>query len=387
MSALLNVLLGLLGLGVLVGSASNREETEVEEETVEDPIEEPPAKDEVPSEEEEEEDVAGPVDDEFPDLPDRDYDIGWGGLNAQEQYMLELVNRARMDPEGEEDRTGEDVDSGVSTSPKQALAVDPILSRAAELHSDDMLDQDYFAHKNLDNESPTDRADDLGYDYGVWENISARWTSAESVSDQEGWVYASHWGLWESDGHQYGMLQASHTVVGIGIEWGEDWDYPSYTANTAMTATQNFANDHETYLTGVVIDDTDDDEFYDIGEGQGDVQITIWNDENTYATSTWDAGGYSVAVESGTYNVRFEGGDLDGVYETTVTVGDENEKLDVFEDTHAVAPLVAAQEVEDDNPVMALFLAADDAAEALEEAARVMDTEDEPQNDDFWAMF
>ncbi|CAN0591202.1 unnamed protein product, partial [Ectocarpus sp. 12 AP-2014] len=71
--------------------------------------------------------------------------------------------------------------------------------------------------------------------------------------------------------------------------------------------------------------------FYDIGEGQGDVRITAYNDEASYATSTWDSGGYTLALPAGTYNVVFEGGDLDAPYETEVTIGNENVKLDVLD--------------------------------------------------------
>ncbi|WP_298837645.1 CAP domain-containing protein [uncultured Roseobacter sp.] len=324
-----------------------------------------------------------------PDLPDSAYDLNWVGLTAQEQYMLELVNRARLDPEAEAERTGDAVDSGVSSTPKQALAVDPILSAAADNHSADMLARDFFAHTNPDGDSPTDRARDEDWDGGgVWENISARWTSAPSVSDEQGWVAASHAGLWESDGHQFGMLQATHTVVGIGVDWGE-WAYPGTTFPTAMLVTEKFANDGQTYLTGVVIDDVDGDEFYDIGEGQGGVQITAWTDENVYATSTWDSGGYSLALDAGTYSVRFEGGDLETAFETTVTIGGQNEKLDVFEnDLTGVATAMAETKssVPEEDPVAELFLSADASLYAIERAAQAADDQTEEEPDDTWAF-
>ncbi|MDJ0638183.1 MAG: hypothetical protein QNJ20_05060, partial [Paracoccaceae bacterium] len=98
----------------------------------------------------------------------------------------------------------------------------------------------------------------------------------------------------------------------------------------------------ETYLTGVVIEDGDDDDFYDIGEGQGGVQITAFDGENTYTTSTWEAGGYTLALPPGTYRVLFEGGDLDAPYETDVTIGDENVKLDVIDEGGALLATVSA---------------------------------------------
>lgn len=324
-----------------------------------------------------------------PDLPDSAYALKWEGLTDQEQYMLELVNRARMNPEAEVQRTGEAVDSGVSTAPKQALAVDPILSAAADNHSGDMLERDFFDHTNPDKDGPTDRAQAEGWTgRGVWENISARWTSASSVSDEQSWVDASHEGLWESDGHQRGMLQDSHTVTGIGIDWGP-WEYPGSSYPTAMLATEKFANDGKTYLTGVVIDDADGDNFYDIGEGQGGVRVTVWNDQNTYATSTWGSGGYSVAVAPGTYNVRFEGGDLKAPYETSVTVGNQNEKLDVNEDnigTGTVALSNTPEGIDADDPIASLFLSAEASKEVLEREASAAASMDDDEPADALAM-
>ncbi|MEO9572459.1 MAG: CAP domain-containing protein [Tateyamaria sp.] len=316
-----------------------------------------------------------PVSSDAPDLPDSAYDLDWAGLTAQEQYMLELVNRARLDPEAEEIRTGDAVDSGVSTAPKQALAVHPILSATADNHSADMLDRDFFAHTNPDGDGPTDRAQDEGWSgRGVWENISARWTSAASVSDEQSWIDESHAGLWESDGHQFGMLQDSHTVAGIGVDWGE-WSYPGPTYPTAMVVTEKFSNDDQTYLTGVVIDDADNDDFYDIGEGQGGVHITAWQGEDVYTTSTWDSGGYSLALDAGVYNVRFEGGDLNTAYEMVVNIGDENVKLDVFENDLDM-PVVAMSEemssIPDEGTIENLFLSAEESLEMIEREAEAV---------------
>ncbi len=357
---------------------------EVEERDSDEDEERPVAEQEKPQPAEEDVELT-----DRPVLPDSAYDLNWEGLTTREQYMLELINRARLDPEAEEDRTGDAVDSGVSTAPKQALAVDPILAAAADNHSEDMLQRDFFDHFNPDRDGPTDRAQDEGWQGGgVWENISARWTVARSISDEQGWVDASHEGLWESDGHQFGMLQASHTVVGVGIDEGE-WSYPGSTFPTAMVVTEKFANDGQTYLTGVVIDDADNDDFYDIGEGQGGVRVTAWNDQNAYATSTWDSGGYSLALDSGTYNVRFEGGDLDTAVETTVTIGNQNEKLDVNENNLGVSMMAMSAEKSatgEDNPIADLFLSAEASLDAIDREAQVADDMAEEETDDLLAL-
>ena len=406
MPAFLSLILGLFGLGAVAGAAGGGGDGEADVAPAEPRAEPRPPVEDEDEDEDEVEELSSPEDDDIPpvaeedippveedegpsgapDLPDSAYALDWSGLTDQEQYMLELVNRARMDPEAEVVRTGEAVDSGVSTAPKQALAVDPILSAAADNHSEDMLARGFFDHTNPDRDGPTDRAEDEGWTgRGVWENISARWTSASSVSDEQGWVDLSHEGLWRSDGHQFGMLQDSHTVVGIGIDWGA-WSYPDPDARTAMLVTEKFANDSQTYLTGVVIDDLDGDDFYDIGEGQGGVQITIWDDEDTYATSTWDSGGYAIALDSGTYNVRFEGGDLEIPYERSVTIGDQNEKLDVYEDDLGLSLLALSADptAVDDDPIEALFLSADASRDVIDREAALADALAEMETEEAW---
>ena len=78
-------------------------------------------------------------------------------LTGNEQLFLELVNRARLDPAAEAARYGiglndptpghpSDTPSSVLTpDAKQPLAYNALLTLAAERHSDDMLDRNFFA--------------------------------------------------------------------------------------------------------------------------------------------------------------------------------------------------------------------------------------------------
>jgi hypothetical protein len=65
-------------------------------------------------------------------------------LTASEQFMLELINRARLDPVGEAARYGIDLNQGlttgtISTTPKQVLAPNQYLADSADSHSTWML--------------------------------------------------------------------------------------------------------------------------------------------------------------------------------------------------------------------------------------------------------
>lgn len=91
----------------------------------------------------------------------------------------------------------------------------------ARSHSEDMRDNDYFAHQNLKNQSPFDRMNDYNIYYiGAAENIAAGQTSA---------IFA-HYALMNSEGHRVNIL-GDYNYVGVGVAFG---------GSTNMYLTQNF---------------------------------------------------------------------------------------------------------------------------------------------------
>lgn len=287
--------------------------------------------------------IAAAVLSDAPDLPDSAFDIGWAGLTAEEQLIVELVNRARLDPLAELGRQEEGFASGVTTTPKEALAVVQTLSNAARGMSEDIDARNFFDHTNPDGESPADRAEDAGHENRfVGENIG--WAgSTGRFGDLQARAQGHHDALWNSDGHQRNFLREDWSEIGVGYDYG-DYTFEGVNYVSSSFVTEKFGDTGKTYLTGVITDDADGDAFYDLGEGQGGVRITAWNDDGVFATASWSSGGYTLELPAGTYNVVFEGGDLDGVYETTVTIGSENVKLDVIEDRDAGDVLSASPE-------------------------------------------
>jgi hypothetical protein len=93
-------------------------------------------------------------------------------VSPQEQLLVELINRARADPNAEAARYGISLNSNlpagtISSDPKQPLALNQILTNVTEAHSQDIIDRDYFAHVNPDGDGPSDRARAAGYPLGV----------------------------------------------------------------------------------------------------------------------------------------------------------------------------------------------------------------------------
>lgn len=253
--------------------------------------------------------------------------LGWSGLSAEEQLVVELVNRARLDPQAEVDRLSEPLASGISSSPSQPLAVTQALSDASRAHSQDMDNRDFFAHTNLDGESPADRAVEEGHGSRfVGENIG--WIGSTRTSfDRQSRVEDHHENLWDSDGHQRNLMSDRWSEIGVGYDEGS---FRGFNGSTFVT--EMFGDRGNTYLTGVVIDDFDGDDFYDIGEGLGGVRVSADDGDTVYETTTWDAGGYTLALPAGTYQVTFEGDDLQAPVSLFVSITDENVKVDVIED-------------------------------------------------------
>ena len=82
------------------------------------------------------------------------------------------------------------------------------LARAAALHAEDMVDNDYFSHESPDGRDFSDRAVDAGYEgFPSGENIAAGQRTPEAV--MESWM--------NSEGHRSNLLSRSSSELGVGL--------------------------------------------------------------------------------------------------------------------------------------------------------------------------
>ena len=124
-----------------------------------------------------------PDPDPSPD-PDPGPDFG-----AFEREVLKLTNEFRQ-------QNGRD-----------PLNLDAKLNEAAESHSRNMAQQDFFSHTGRDGSSAGDRIEDAGYDWRAWaENIAAGQPTPQDVMN--GWI--------NSPGHRANLLDANLQDIGIG---------------------------------------------------------------------------------------------------------------------------------------------------------------------------
>lgn len=275
-----------------------------------------------------------------------------------EQFLLELLNRARADPEGEVERLssqtwgdrfgGEftqpqtpDLNEGlapgtISTDSKQPLAFSMSLIRAAENHTEWMIQADDWGHfepengtigvNNYTGQTPGDRTSFAGYDRFVGENIAvavstAPWRTERSMQAE---AQARHDNLFVDNdiprrGHRTNMLNPSWMEVGIGFSFATSYQGPfSRSWEYANLATFNFGRGNSVgpQLTGVLFEDVDGDEFYTPNgqEFMGDVTLQLSDVSGNEVATT------QTFSESGGFNIPI--GDLDpGEYVLSAIAG------------------------------------------------------------------
>lgn len=258
---------------------------------------------------------------------------------AAEQLMLELVNRARLDPAAEARRLDVGLGDGlppgaIGRGPLQPLAWNLDLSQAAAGHSDWMRATATVGHAGRGGSSPADRVEAAGYrldgPHGVGENVGMA-----TVGDAADAARALHADLFGSAGHRRNLLDADHAEVGVGLVTGRL--SAGVLAFDLSAVTQAFAwRGDDAFLAGVATSDADRDGLYDAGEGRGGWRVDVAGDGRE-ATATGTAGGYALRLPEGEgwASVTVKGGGAS--LSARLRVGDGNVKLDVVDGTTLAA--------------------------------------------------
>ncbi|QTA84132.1 Integrine FG-GAP repeat- and CAP domain-containing protein [Desulfonema magnum] len=236
-------------------------------------------------------------------------EYAYGDPSPAEQAHLEALNRARLDPHAEAERLGIELFEGVpegeiTEEPSQPLAFNARLYEAACLHSQDMIDRQYYAHNTPEGQTPSDRIEAAGYLYSTnGENIGYR-ASSEPLDETDA-VLRKHDSLFidagvEGRGHRVNILNNDFKEVGLCAAHGSYGEYPychMFTCDFGASA-----ENYDSFLTGVVYDDQNNDGVYTAGEGTENIEIVIA--ESGAVTRTASAGGYGIPLSPGDYTVK-----------------------------------------------------------------------------------
>jgi subtilisin-like proprotein convertase family protein len=277
--------------------------------------------------------VRGGTDLPRPKLATTQYSIG--DPTAEEQQFLELMNRARRDPVGEGDRIFRDYDSPRVTQaydfffkkrptveftraenqaafhgyPAQPpFAFNEKLLAAARAHSQLMKQNDLQTHVVPGELQIGDRITAAGYSWlAAAENVDA---FADDMLHAHA-AFTIDWGQLDLDpdtgrpfvGHRLTLMDFDNSPgdnyreVGVGVVADEN----SRTHVGKRLLTIDFAiprsSQPQQFVTGVVFDDVDGDDFYDPGEGIGGVRVDL-DVGDAFAVSS-ASGGYAIPVQNG----------------------------------------------------------------------------------------
>ncbi len=254
---------------------------------------------------------------------------------AFEQLVLELINRARLDPEGEAARFGFALNEGlapgtISPTAKQPLAPNDSLLNAARGHSQFMVDHDVAGHVGIGDGDPGTRTAAAGYasPTTLGENLAIFPHFGSESSTAFDMFRALFIDTSVADrGHRLNILKPTYKEVGVGEVVGE------FNGGTDVVQTTNFgARGGPVFVTGVAIRDTDNDNFYDVGEGRGGMTVTVRSGAALAGSDTTEAaGGYAIAVNPGKpYAVSFTGGGLPAAVSVNVLGVTQNVKVDLL---------------------------------------------------------
>ena len=232
-----------------------------------------------------------------------------GDPSDLEQYMLELINRARIDPTTEgifldtlntpysasarvrKPEFFRNLRAEFASYPAvQPLAFNQSLLRAARVHAKDMITRGYVGHVTPEGLTPSNRAANEGFSsQSVGENFSG------GGAQNEDEVLQNHFGLMvDYDnmsnatrplGHRFNLLNSNYSEIGVGI-------YESFSNGKIV---QDFGDNNSRFLVGVVYNDRNGNQFYDPGEGLPGVTITL--STGLFYAVTSASGGFAIPME------------------------------------------------------------------------------------------
>ena len=271
-----------------------------------------------------------------------------GDPTAEEQYLLEKLNRARRDPTGEGQRLAawlRDTPAGQGTiafyhtdpdqvardfaafAPAPPVAFEAHLIAAARAHSLDLAPHDGQGppgtdpHTGWDGSDHVQRAKAAGYPAAVGgEDVAPGGWDLDEIHAG----FLVDWGQPNGGlGHRYTRMDgwSGLNVVGIGLATKpagvgdgqsplvetEDFGFPGLAVvNEHLTIA-----DAPAYLLGVAYRDNNGNGLYDVGEGIAGVTVTM--EGGAFYTVTGESGGYALPL------VRADGSYVDGAVAVHMT--------------------------------------------------------------------
>ena len=276
--------------------------------------------------------------------------------SAREQLMLELINRARLDPQGDfsayltsynpVSSSNADINSALTffqvngavllaqinaLTPVAPVAWNSALADAAAAHSQAMINSDTQSHQLPGEAGLSARTSAAGYTgfSSLGENVFAFTDSI--IHGHAGFMVdwgQTATGIQTPPGHRVNILGAAFKELGLSVLTESN----AATSVGPLVVTQDFGTRFGAsgaFILGVAYNDLDGDRFYTEGEGRAGISVSFTRSGIAAVTQTQSAGGYSQEAVAGNYVLRFSGAGLPASAEIALAVGQGNIKVDV----------------------------------------------------------
>jgi hypothetical protein len=258
-----------------------------------------------------------------------------GNPTAEQQLVLEYINRARSNPIAEGQRLGIDIHEGLPdptlVGPRPPLAMNKMLLGIAQGHVEDMYNLNYFSHNDPNGTTPYGRMINAGYYYvRAGENMAAG--TYDTATELEDFMMVDSGTPGRP--HRINLLDLINpypcstlpcVYYEIGIGYHEGSTMTNY-GNSFITEDFGTRPNSGPFLLGVVYNDANRNNFYNIGEGI--TGVTITTSRGTYYAVSSLSGGYAIPIgTSGTITVTASGPGF-GPITKTVTLSGANVKVD-----------------------------------------------------------
>jgi uncharacterized protein YkwD len=268
---------------------------------------------------------------------------------AFEQYTVELINQARLNPHGEYSRLVTNAPANVQSAlnffsvdlsllatqfaaltPVAPVAWNAALGDSSQTHTNLMLADDEQSH-NLPGEP------DLGGRFTA-AGYTGFSTGGENIYAFASDAFFAHagffidWGtgtggIQNPPGHRNSIMNAAFTEVGVGHVAGTgDGSGPGSPVGPNLV-THHFGNRfaYTSQVTGVVFNDSNGDAFYGMTEGVAGASIS----SGGTTTTGFSTGGYNLDLGAGVHELTFSSSL--GTASLIVALGTENIKVDMYD--------------------------------------------------------
>ncbi|MGB3335976.1 MAG: hypothetical protein WBA73_02245 [Devosia sp.] len=246
-----------------------------------------------------------------------------------EQFMLEMLNAARLDPAGMAARFGIALNDGlppgtISAGPKQALAMSDILLATSDYHNDWMIANNSFSTVGDLGSDPGDRMAYAGFNDGEafdWgETLHWKAFNANAGVFEDSVAYSLWREMFLDPESRAIMLNGEYNEIGISFANGIIGGVPTI---RAYVIGHDLASSDERFITGGAFQPT----IFEVTSPPTPIAgVTIASTDGTVVTNA--AGGYRIAVSSDEQSVNLGGAHV------TLHMPDENVKLDLIGNGH-----------------------------------------------------